>query len=194
MRAPDGLLRRGSAGPRALLALALVLVTALSAACGSARVLRRLDLPPGTRLYVAVFVDETEEGRVGVPLANAVRLEVYRRDPARLSMSFEEGTWALDGTVLALEEREEDGRVSLVVRARARLLDKGGAVIARLGELESSSRYRVARKSAETEERRAAAIDSAVRELAREIVRRVERANDEPGMTATNAEGEGVEG
>lgn len=185
-----------SARRRFVARVALVVAAlALTSACGSARLARRLDLPPDTRLYVAVFVDETEEGRVGVPLADAVRVEVYRRDPARLAMSFDEGTWALDGTVLALVERQDErGRMQLTVKARARVLDKRGDVVAALGNLESAASYRVSKERVETEQRRADALEDAVRDLARELVRRVERAAEAPSATTTDADSGGGEG
>lgn len=166
---------------------AALVVASLLTACGSARFMRKLDLPPDARLYVAVFVDETDEGRVGVPLADAVRVEVYRRDPARLAMSFEEGTWALDGTVLALEETPGDrGKMRLTVLARARLLNKAGDVVAVLGPVRSSSSYRVSRERAETEMRRDEALENTLLSLAREIVKRVEQAAaQEPAPVAS---------
>lgn len=163
---------------RLLVAVASALVVVLSCACGSARYGRRLQLPPEQRLYVAVFVDETEEGRVGVPLADAVRVEVYRRDPARLAMTFDEGAWVLDGTVTAVEEAPaDDDRMRLTVQAKARLLDKAGTTVARLGAVDSTTTYRISRTRAETEARRRDAIDTALEGLARELVRRVERAS-----------------
>lgn len=174
--------------------LALVVVlSALLGACASSRYSRRLELPPGARLYVAVFVDETDEGRLGVPLADAVRMEVYRRDPERLAMTFDDGTWALDGTVLALEEAPSDeGRMQLTVRARARLLDKSGDVVAVLGPGESTASYRLSRERAETERRRLRALDDAIARLAREIVRRVEHADDQVQAAAPAVAGHGV--
>lgn len=194
MRAANGGVRLRGSRRRALAFGALLLVAGgLLSACGSARRYQRIALPAETRLYVAVFVDETPEGRVGLPLSEAVRVEVYRRDPPRLAIGFDEGTWALDGTVLALEEQPDgDGRVTLTVRVSARLLEKGGAVVARLGELAASARYRVGGSEEATLERREKALETAVRDLAREIVRRVERAGDTP--TLTEVEGEGDEG
>lgn len=174
---------------RVLLAVASALVVVLACGCGSSRYGRRLQLPPEQRLYVAVFVDETEEGRVGVPLADAVRVEVYRRDPARLAMTFDEGSWVLDGTVTALEETPaDDGRMRLTVQARARLLDKAGTTVARLGAVDSTASYSISRERAETEARRRDAIDAALEGLARELVRRVERfsaAAPEPETAST---------
>ena len=134
-------------------------------------------VPEQGRLFVAVFVDESEHGEAGVPLTDAVKVELFRRDPSLLAIGFEEGTIALDGTVHAIDERAaDDGRYALIIRASARLVGRDGALIADLGPMDARTTYRLSRDRRETEQARARALDDALRALARETLRRVHRA------------------
>jgi hypothetical protein len=160
-------------------ARALSLVVAallLGAGCVGQRARRDLALPPQTRLYVAVFVDETDGGGVGLPLTEAIRYEVYRRAPARLAMSFDETSFALDGTVVKLEELPVQAghvRVRVRVQALARLVNIRGEEVSNLGDFTAEARYVLARDDEESDERRTAAIRQAVNALARDLVDRL---------------------
>lgn len=158
-------------------ALALALLTS---GCAAVRLARSVEVPERGRLYVAPFVDETRAGEVGVRLADAVKLELFRRDPALLSVVFDEESVALDGTVLALDEaRAEGGRYSLRIRASALLVNRDGEQVADLGRVEARASYALSRDPRETEEARARALEDAMRALARELLRRVDRAGRE---------------
>lgn len=145
--------------------------------CAAVQPARRLEVPGPGRLYVAVFVDETEAGEIGVLLAQAIRVEVYRRDPALLALVFDEGSLALDGTVVSLEEEPASvGAMQVRIRAEAALVDWDGEVVADLGTVEATASYFLRRDRQRTEAGRRQAVEEAVRALAREIVRRVDRA------------------
>jgi hypothetical protein len=166
---------------RALFALLGLALSGCATSGGS----RALSVPSESRVYIAVFVDESETGEAGVPLSEAVKIEIYRRDPSRLALSFEEGSVALDGTVMAVRESGGDeGRRKVAVLAHARLVRKDGSEVADLGDAAAEAEYEVARALAETEARREEALYRAVRILARELVRRVDRAGQQPAADA----------
>lgn len=149
----------------------------LAGACASSRANRPIAVPDAQRIYVSVFVDESPRGEVGVPLADALRVEIYRRDPSRLAMTFDEGAVAVDGTVHSVEEQPAGaGQLSVVVEAGARLVNRDGAVIADLGRAEAEGVYRPRRERAATDAARSQAIEAAVQRLARELIRRVDDA------------------
>jgi hypothetical protein len=163
---------------RPWLALAAgALLVAVLAGCGSARFVRPIAVPAGERIYVSVFVDETARGEVGVPLAEALRIEIHRRDPSRLAITFDEGAVAVDGTVQRVKEAPAGaGRLRVVVHADVTLVDKAGGVVAELGTMEGGAEYSPSRDRGETELRRREAMRDAVRSLAREILRQVDLA------------------
>lgn len=156
----------------AAIALALLAASAcVSTRGGSIRV------PAAQTLYVVAFVDMTREGKVGVPLAEAIQLEVYRRNPATLSMVFDDKSVALDGTVTQMEDVAiESGTRQIRIEIEAMLSNKRGGVVADLGRLRASAPYRVHANMPETERLRDEAIAAATGALAIKVTDAIDRA------------------
>jgi len=143
----------------------LVVCILLQSACTSSR--NGMRVPGHDRLYVAVFVDESARGEVGVMLAQAIQVEVFQREPRRLAMTFDEGSLAIDGTVHALDERVlPTGEHEVAIRTTVLLVDKSGARVGEIGPLESRATYRPGRDDSATETARRDAIARVVRTLA----------------------------
>lgn len=152
----------------------LVACAALQAGCATTR--DGIRVPGHERVFVAVFVDESATGEVGVALAEAIQIEVYGRDPDRLAMTFDESSLALDGTVHALDEREVGGgEREIAIRTTVLLVDKQGARLGEIGPVESRATYRpVAGDAGATDEARRAAIARIVRTLAGYVTRELD--------------------
>ena len=83
---------------------AALLTTLLLLAPGCATIAQKLDqaYTPSTTLYVAPFVDFTEQGG-GVDLMVALQNHIYRAAPARFSYVFDEEALCIDGTIHRVE-------------------------------------------------------------------------------------------
>lgn len=159
--------------------LAVLLGVAASALGGCATVGRRgVDVPLHDKLYVAVFVDESERGEVGVALADAIQLELWRRDPESLVLFFEESSVALDGTVLSVQEKPVSDGMELTVEVSARLVDRNQKVVADLGQASVTERYVVYRSPGATASARRDALVEAVQALAKQVLDRVNEAGE----------------
>lgn len=155
----------------------LLALTGLHAA-GCATSSRDVRVPGGHEsVYVAVFVDETEHGEVGLQLTEAIQYEIWRRDPAALASFFERDTVAIDGTVVSLKEVPVgEGEIELRVRVRAAIIDKEGRQVADIELAESRARYRQYRSAKKTEAARRQALEDAVRDMAHHVVRQIDQA------------------
>lgn len=110
-----------------------------AAGCAALRPSPPLVTPHDSALVVPVFVDETETGEVGVLLARALQSEIYARAPHKLSLLFDEGTFAVDGTVLRLVETADGpGRIRLQLEVSARLVNRNRNLEIRLGRVSTS--------------------------------------------------------
>ena len=78
-----------------------LIVSAAMMVCACATVGGQRIRVPGnqTKVYVSVFVDQTERGEVGLPLTQAIQLAIWERDRSALALSFEQDALALGGGV-----------------------------------------------------------------------------------------------
>lgn len=90
--------------------------------CAGLQRVGRLQTPQGQRLYVPVFVDETQEGQVGVILRDALRHAIFMRDPERYCASFDRDCWAFDGTVVSLHLEHTDRAHKAILETHVRLV------------------------------------------------------------------------
>jgi hypothetical protein len=160
-------------GAKNLVRAALVLCALVVTGCTSSR--GGIRVPGHDRVYVAVFVDESARGEVGVMLAEAIQVEVFQRDPGRLAMTFDEGSLAIDGTVHALDERVlPTGEVEIAIRTTVLLVDKRGGRVGEIGPVESRATYRPGADAEKTESARHDAIARIVRTLAVHVTREID--------------------
>ena len=156
-----------------------LIVSAAMMVCACATVGGQRIRVPGnqTKVYVSVFVDQTERGEVGLPLTQAIQLAIWERDRSALALSFEQDALAIDGTVLALEDVALAHKErQLRLRMKAHLVDKKGDEVLTLRTAESRAVYSVASDREKTESRRQNALNKAISDMAQHVVRSIDEA------------------
>jgi hypothetical protein len=175
-------------------ALSLLLVASVAAGGGACATVGedRIRVPgEQAKVYVSVFVDETDRGEVGVPLTQAIQMTIWERDRSALALSFEKDALAIDGTVVALEDVAlEGGNRQVRLRMKAHLVDKDGKRVLVLRTAESRAVYAIDGDPEVTEQRRKNALNKAIFDMARHIVTSIDQAAREaPVASATRHRG-----
>ena len=147
------------------------IVTALAAmGCAGIQSVGRLRTPQEKRLYVPVFVDETQNGEAGVTLRDALRHEIFVRDPERYCASFERDCWAFDGTVVSLRiESATPHKKKAVMQTHIRLV--GHSATLELGDVQTEHIFH----AASPVESNTCCEISLAKKAARDILRRMEK-------------------
>lgn len=141
-------------------------------------------VPRAEKLYVSVFVDETNRGEIGLVLTNEIRRKVYARSPEKLAMFFDENSVIMDGTVRKVHDRSVGSKTyELEVYIHARLLSKDGTEVADLGEFSKKKSYTLERDADQTDLNRHRALMIVVRVLADEVIQRVDTAGRTENLT-----------
>ena len=143
---------------------------------------RTLAVPRGGRVYVAPFVDETSEGAAALGLTDALKHEVFDRDPKRYAPGLDAETVVVDGTVVKLTDTPIDGGAGalgayeVALGATALVVDGHGAVLVDLGSAEARRRYDLSADRKATELARRAALEAAMHSIAHTLVDRLDDA------------------